>query len=378
MKLVEDPAFPDVLHVEGRVAVLSTTAGTDVAKVRMLGGRVGSSLRGYGRGSWVDLTEDLPWYEANPDYQGQEIIIVQGFEFDRDPFDLVDDPATPKSWMESRMGIQAENASPIVASAAADADADEGADADADADEGEGEAADADEGEGEAADADEGEGEAADADEGADADADEAADADEGEGEGEAAEGDGAADAEAEAAATEGEGGISAGREVADVRAQLAERDGQLADVQAQLADVRAQLAERDGQLAERDAQLSDVRAQLAERDGQLAERDGQLADVRAQLAERDAQEKLETSRASTIKAFQEKHGLSDIGVSRIVQALSGLPGFSAASGPDLEAFLEHQRAARGPSSGRRHQSSRTGRVTRAGQELNEIHGSNP
>lgn len=104
LDVVKDETYDRVCHAVGRVAVLNTEAGRKIAAVRKVGGRIGSSLRGYGEGRYTTLDRESPWWEPNPKWHGEDVILVREFEFDRDPFDMVDDPATPGCWMESVQG----------------------------------------------------------------------------------------------------------------------------------------------------------------------------------------------------------------------------------------------------------------------------------
>lgn len=107
--VIKDDTYDRVCHAVGRVVVLNTEAGRKIAAVRKVGGRIGSSLRGYGEGRYTTLDRESPWYEPNPKWHGEDVIIVRDFEFDRDPFDMVDDPATPGCWMESVQGSAQNN-----------------------------------------------------------------------------------------------------------------------------------------------------------------------------------------------------------------------------------------------------------------------------
>ena len=87
------------------------------------------------------IDRESPWWEANPKYRDDDVIIVKSFEFDRDPFDMVDDPATPGCWMESVKDKQEasrkldENGDPIVEETApATADVDDESNVEGDSD----------------------------------------------------------------------------------------------------------------------------------------------------------------------------------------------------------------------------------------------------
>lgn len=101
LDVVQDETYDRVVHAEGRVAVMNTEAGRKIAAARKVGIRIGSSLRGFGYSNYVTLDKESPWWKPNPKWHGEDITIVREFEFDRDPFDMVDDPATPGCWMES-------------------------------------------------------------------------------------------------------------------------------------------------------------------------------------------------------------------------------------------------------------------------------------
>ncbi len=99
--------------------------------------------------------------------------------------------------------------------------------------------------------------------------------------------------------------------QIANLNQAVAERDGQIANLNqavaerdGQIANLNQAVAERDGQIAnlnqavaERDGQIANLNQAVAERDGQIAnlnqavaERDGQIANLNQAVAERDGQ----------------------------------------------------------------------------------------
>ncbi len=82
--------------------------------------------------------------------------------------------------------------------------------------------------------------------------------------------------------------GIDASETVQSWKATVAQRDGDIARLQAELAGLSTQLTGRDAQVAELSAQLAGRDAQIAELSAQLAEKDMRLAELSAQLTGRD------------------------------------------------------------------------------------------
>ena len=84
--------------------------------------------------------------------------------------------------------------------------------------------------------------------------------------------------------------GIDASETVQSWKATVAQRDGDIARLQAELAGLSTQLTGRDAQVAELSTQLTGRDAQVAELSAELAGRDAQIAELSAQLAQRNAQ----------------------------------------------------------------------------------------
>ena len=75
----------------GRMAFMNTTSGRDMLVLYKAGLEVGISHRGWGFPNFIVIEEDSPYWAANEEFRGEEVVEIVDFELET--FDLVRDPA---------------------------------------------------------------------------------------------------------------------------------------------------------------------------------------------------------------------------------------------------------------------------------------------